>query len=297
MERERKESKLIEMQIRFFIILFFALIANISYGQTFSWMVSKDIWQDADTSNIGVFRDSYSGNRSGRMKVVSYGHFAEVISPYIGGLDTAYINAGDSLIIINVYGDSTIYYSVGGSGDDWGSDVVNHDNTLTGNGTIGIPLKVDTSELSTPFDLTAKLNISDTASMVSHFVERGDTATMLVPYINRGDTSSMLTNYIERGDTSSMLTNYIERGDTSAMLSNYLLVEVDGVIGNELLPANNLSDVSSTSIARINILPSISGNTLKVLRVNAGETDYELATISGGGLTFQQALAISALRL
>lgn len=30
---------------------------------------------------------------------------------------------------------------------------------------------------------------------------------------------------------------------------------------------------------------SYAGNSLKVLRVNAGETDFELATISGGGLT------------
>lgn len=35
--------------------------------------------------------------------------------------------------------------------------------------------------------------------------------------------------------------------------------------------------------ARVNLLPSISGNALKVLRVNAGETDYELATVTGGG--------------
>ena len=115
--------------------------------------------------------------------------------------------------------------------------------------------------------------------------------------MNSGDSRSIVTNYFASGYTAGMRTNFIERVYTSYMLSYYLLVEVDGVIGNELLPANNLSDVSSTSIARINILPSISGNTLKVLRVNAGETDYELATISGGGLTFQQALAISALRL
>lgn len=50
-----------------------------------------------------------------------------------------------------------------------------------------------------------------------------------------------------------------------------------------LATANNLSDLGNVSTARGNILPSKTGNTLKVLRVNAGETDYELSTIAAGG--------------
>jgi hypothetical protein len=49
--------------------------------------------------------------------------------------------------------------------------------------------------------------------------------------------------------------------------------------------SSNLSDLGSASTARNNLLPAKTGNSLKVLRVNAGETDYELATISGGGVT------------
>lgn len=49
-----------------------------------------------------------------------------------------------------------------------------------------------------------------------------------------------------------------------------------------LLAANNLSDVANAQTSRNNILPSKAGNTLKVLRVNAGETDYELAALSSG---------------
>lgn len=44
-----------------------------------------------------------------------------------------------------------------------------------------------------------------------------------------------------------------------------------------LQKSSNLSDVASASAARNNILPSKTGNALKVLRVNSGETDYELA--------------------
>lgn len=49
-----------------------------------------------------------------------------------------------------------------------------------------------------------------------------------------------------------------------------------------LQKSSNLSDVASATSARNNILPSKSGNSLKVLRVNSGETDYELASISSG---------------
>jgi hypothetical protein len=45
-----------------------------------------------------------------------------------------------------------------------------------------------------------------------------------------------------------------------------------------MVKSNNLSDVSNTVTARNNILPSKTGNSLKVLRVNSWETDYELAT-------------------
>jgi hypothetical protein len=58
--------------------------------------------------------------------------------------------------------------------------------------------------------------------------------------------------------------------------------------GGDLVSTNNLSDVANATTARNNILPSKTGNTLKVLRVNAGETDYELATISGGAHTIEE---------
>lgn len=58
--------------------------------------------------------------------------------------------------------------------------------------------------------------------------------------------------------------------------------------GGDMLAANNLSDVANVTTARNNILPTKTGNSLKVLRVNAGETDYELATISGGGHTIKE---------
>lgn len=43
-----------------------------------------------------------------------------------------------------------------------------------------------------------------------------------------------------------------------------------------------VDDVDATA-GRTTLLPSKTGNALKILRVNAGETDYELATAAGGG--------------
>lgn len=61
-------------------------------------------------------------------------------------------------------------------------------------------------------------------------------------------------------------------------------ISTDYENGNLFLKkSNNLSDVASATTSRNNILPSKTGNTLKYLRVNAGETDYELVTIAGGG--------------
>lgn len=55
--------------------------------------------------------------------------------------------------------------------------------------------------------------------------------------------------------------------------------------GTDVAIGDGGTGASTASAARINLLPSLSGNALKVLRVNAGETDFELATVSGGGLS------------
>lgn len=49
--------------------------------------------------------------------------------------------------------------------------------------------------------------------------------------------------------------------------------------------ADGGTGASTAQDARTNLLPSKTGNALKVLRVNAGETDYELAAASGGPAT------------
>lgn len=53
--------------------------------------------------------------------------------------------------------------------------------------------------------------------------------------------------------------------------------------GGDMLAANNLSDVVSALSSRLNIMPAITGESLKYIRVNAAETDFEYVTLAGGG--------------
>ena len=53
--------------------------------------------------------------------------------------------------------------------------------------------------------------------------------------------------------------------------------------GTAIAIANGGTGATTASAGRIALLPSMVGNGGKFLRVNAGATDYELATISGGG--------------
>ena len=67
----------------------------------------------------------------------------------------------------------------------------------------------------------AKLNITDTSTMLDYFVERGDTAVML-DYINTD-----IALKVNITDTSTMLDYFVERGDTAVML-DYINTDILG---------------------------------------------------------------------
>lgn len=66
-------------------------------------------------------------------------------------------------------------------------------------------------------------------------------------------------------------------GDTTDIRGNIALIDDDIQISEGGTGASTAQD------ARTNLLPSKTGNALKVLRVNAGETDFELAAAGGSG--------------
>lgn len=78
---------------------------------------------------------------------------------------------------------------------------------------------------------------------------------------------------------------YVTTGDTGTVTNIMLAGSIDlaaKVTG--ILPiANGGTGATTAANARIALLPSMTGNGGKFLRVNVGATDYELANISGGG--------------
>jgi hypothetical protein len=80
--------------------------------------------------------------------------------------------------------------------------------------------KTDTISLSNRINL--KLNISDTAVMLSAYLRKSDTTLMLSKYLRKSDTAAMLTPYLRKADTTAMLSKYLRKVDTTAMLNPYL---------------------------------------------------------------------------
>lgn len=112
-------------------------------------------------------------------------------------------------------------------------------------------VSIDTTSLSDRIDL--KVSISDTTTMLGHYIARSDTASMLTTYINKADTATMLSHYIDRADTASMLSHYallsemgtgdLSASDTATMLSPYaLLSEISATEG---ISASDTSDMLS----------------------------------------------------
>ena len=72
-------------------------------------------------------------------------------------------------------------------------------------------------------------------------------------------------------------------GGTIAYLSDLTSLNGSNITSGTVAIANGGTGATTAGNARIALLPSMTGNGGKFLRVNAGATDYELATVSGGG--------------
>lgn len=95
--------------------------------------------------------------------------------------------------------------------------------------------------------VNAKLNISDTLSMLSSYLRKGDTANMLLPYLRKNDTASISNRVnlrVRYIDTSLMLLPYLRKSDTSAMLSPYLRKSDTSSLSNQINLKLNISDTA-----------------------------------------------------
>jgi len=138
-------------------------------------------------------------------------------------------------------------------------------------------------------DINGKLNISDTASMLTNYARTNalatklnisDTASMLTPYartnavnvkLNISDTATMLSNYartnavnvkLNISDTATMLSNYartnavnvkLNISDTATMLSNYARTNAVNVKLNISDTATMLSNYARTNAVNVKL--------------------------------------------
>lgn len=93
-----------------------------------------------------------------------------------------------------------------------------------------------------------------------------------------GTASGLEYATLSAGSNKLSVTNGAGTLALDVVPSNISRADLTGIT-----PVNGGGTGSSTAQGgRLALLPSVTGNSLKVLRVNAGETDYELATISTG---------------
>ncbi len=113
--------------------------------------------------------------------------------------------------------------------------------------------------------------------------------------VNRGgtDLTTVGTEYTVLGSGNGVIA-YITLQSTDNKLQvaganhnqiNFTITESNLVISNmtgTLAIAHGGTGATTAQAARVNLLPSLSGNTLKFLQVNSGETDAQWTTISSG---------------
>ena len=165
---------------------------------------------------------------------------------------------------------------------------------------------IDSVQANLTTGLALKVNIADTASMLSTYFRKVDTASLsnrINLKLNISDTSSMLspyarTNSVNAGlalkvnisDTSTMLTPYLRKVDTTAMLSPYKTFYPRTAIsltttGNSGAATYN----NSTGVLNVPVYTDAFTGTVTSVATNNG------SGITGGTITTSGTLAIDTL--
>lgn len=168
-------------------------------------------------------------------------------------------------------------------------------NGLTGtayNGSVGYTWQVDTSVISTKANVTgslvAKLNISDTASMLSNRLKISDTSNMLSGYARSGNIPTL-----ESGTYTPTITNTTNISSSTARVSSYTRIgnivtvtgwialtitgnEVTSVVGISLPIASNFTAFSELSGSGNHYISSNGGQVGKI----EADTTNDRATLT-----------------
>lgn len=274
-------------------------------GTAYTWQVdTSTISTKANVTGALVGYTTVSRFTDSLTNVQSRIQTKQPLGAYITFADSATILAGrwlpnrsaDSIAVIRALANSkgtgsvtSVATGVGLSG-----------GTITTSGTIS----ADTTTLSTRAyvtgqlvgyattgNLALKLNISDTAAMLTPFVQYSDTANQMSGYQRLNfalllqDTAAMLSNRLRISDTLTMLSNRLKISDTSNMLSPYARTANLPSLAPYLLKADSLSGGYTTWALTKKKIDSIGA-----LKLNISDT----ASMLSGYKTYYPRTAISA---
>jgi hypothetical protein len=162
----------------------------------------------------------------------------------------------------------------GGGGDNWGSQVVESDATLTGTGVIGNELKVDTSEIATQYDISQTFRYTQFTDQLGFFTAIADQAEDVLTF-RSPDNSINFTAYNDDATWGDNLAFEVASVDWDALAADARdsIQRVRGIEraeladstaairadfptgdGNGIISALPLGDVSITSIPTGNFM-------------------------------------------
>ncbi len=211
-------------------ILFALLLGAFSFtvsAQTYPWSLAVPPNQDPDTSTFLKMYPDGSGNLTGRGAYISAATTAAILQPYLGDLDTAYINAGDSLVIITLSED-TIFFAGGG-----GSSSVSVSAPISGDGSPGSPLGIVTSGITATHIGPDAVGSSEIAGSAVGASEIATNAVGSDELTSSGVTALTYSNPLLTVDVDGRVT-FAQDGDMSSYLDSKWTQSTDSIY-----PAND----------------------------------------------------------
>jgi len=111
------------------------------------------------------------------------------------------------------------------------------------------------------------------------------TGTELVPIVQNGQTVRTTTGAIGGGGTGGGVSSVNVSGGTTGLTTTGGPITTSGTItlGGTLAVGSGGTGAGTAAAARVNLLPSYTGNAGYVLKVNSGATDVEWSATGGGG--------------
>jgi len=196
------------------------LAYSIKLKKLYRWNRTALAWEDMvpDTSQynelqlIYVLQDTlYLTNQIGGIPLTPYKDSLFLIS---GPPDTLRTSTGYSIVLPD-------------GADDWGTQVVERDSTLRGNGTAGDPLRVNRDSFPTLASVAAKLNIADTTSMLAPYAQGSGVVNFFPVWTGtRTLARSILqqpdTNHVSLGTKPLRLGTWTTAGQPATPFQGYL---------------------------------------------------------------------------